>query len=264
MLDGSQRRYIGYNIHTAALILLLLDMFRGQETHLLVVLLEPGLDSPRTKVQAVRHDRGAEDATGLVQGFLLNDDTRGQIPAKDLNDRRALDHGHLDAKAYHHGQDKSDNKVLKQTQAFHRAVGLVKEQNDHDIQDGDGAARDKRHLGDQKVDGDGGANDFGQVRGDDGGFGEHVEEQVEPAREKRAAGLRQVEACHAAQLEGETLEQDGEEIAEEDDEEKAETIGCSRGDVGCVVAGVNLILGVSEGQEMVTKGVGTHCTRQLS
>ncbi|KAJ3484503.1 hypothetical protein NLG97_g7037 [Lecanicillium saksenae] len=216
------------------------DGLVGDEALLGVVLLQSRLDDARPEEQAVRHDGGAEDAAGLVQGRRLDELLGGEVPAEDVPDARFLDEGELDAEAHDDADDEGADKQLKQAQALHRAVRAVKDEDEHDVDDGERDARDERQLGDEQVERDGGANDFRQVRRDDGHLGEAVEQVVEPARAKGAARRRQVVAGDGAELDGQALEQDGEEVAEKHDEEQAVLVRGARGDVGRVVARVDI------------------------
>lgn len=57
-------------------------------------------------------------------------------------------------------QDQGGHTGLKESQPTHGAIRIVEEKNDHDIQDGDGAARNQRYLRDEEIDGDGRADDL--------------------------------------------------------------------------------------------------------
>lgn len=62
------------------------------------------------------------------------------------------------------------------------------------------------------------------IRRDDSSFGHDIEKDVQPSREESTAGLGQVKAADGAELDGETLEEDGKDVAQQDDEEKAELV----------------------------------------
>lgn len=57
-------------------------------------------------------------------------------------------------------QDKGGNASLKESQAAHGAIWVVEDENDHYIQDRDGASRNQRYLRYQEIDGDGRADDL--------------------------------------------------------------------------------------------------------
>lgn len=75
----------------------------------------------------------------------FNHGTRWQIPLKDFSHRRILDERELDTEADNHGQHQADDEVLKDSQASHGSVGPVKDENDHDVQDGDCASCYQRY-----------------------------------------------------------------------------------------------------------------------
>jgi hypothetical protein len=62
-----------------------------------------------------------------------------------------MDQRQLDAKAKDHGDDQEHDKHLKAPYALHGPFWAVEEQDYHDVDDGNGASRDQRYLGDQKV-----------------------------------------------------------------------------------------------------------------
>lgn len=57
------------------------------------------------------------------------------------------------------------------------------------------------------------------IRGNDSSLGKGVQDVVEPAREKRATGLGEVQPTDGAELDCQTLEENGKHIGEEDDEQ---------------------------------------------
>lgn len=80
---------------------------------------------------------------------------------------------------------------------------------------------------------------LGDVGRDNGNFSQTVQEVVQPSRQKGAAGRRQIEPGDGAQLDGQALQENGKDVAQQDDEEQLETIGRSGGDVGGVISRVN-------------------------
>lgn len=70
------------------------------------------------------------------------------------------------------------------------------------------------------------------VCGNDGSLGKGVQDVVEPSREKRTTSLGEIEAADGTKFDSEALEEDSEQVGEEDDEQEAEAIRGSRGDVG--------------------------------
>lgn len=68
---------------------------------------------------------------------------------------------------------------------------------------------------------------------------EEVEDVVQPSRKKGSAGLGKVETGDGAQLDAKSLEEDGEQIGKEHDEEQSEAIGSSSGHICGIVSGIN-------------------------
>lgn len=77
------------------------------------------------------------------------------------------------------------------------------------------------------------------VCGNDCSLGKDVQDVVEPSREKRTAGLGEIEAADGTELDGQALQENSKQVGEEDDEQEAEAIRGSRGDVGRVIARIN-------------------------
>lgn len=80
---------------------------------------------------------------------------------------------------------------------------------------------------------------LGNISGDDCDLGHGVQRVVEPSREKLATGRGEVQPGDCSQLDGQALEQDGKDVAQEDDEQQLEAVGGSGSDVGGVVSRVN-------------------------
>lgn len=77
------------------------------------------------------------------------------------------------------------------------------------------------------------------VRGNDGSLGKDVQYVVDPSREKRTTSLGEIEAADCTELNGQALQENSKQIGEEDNEQEAEAIRGSRGDVGRVIARIN-------------------------
>ena len=168
-----------------------------EQAGLLVVVVETGLDNARAEVQAVRHDGGAEDAAGLVEGGLLDEGARGEVPAEDVGDGGIFDEGELDAEADDNGEHEKHDEVLERSQAPHRPVGAVEEEDQQDLQNGERAAGYQRDLGYQQIQSNGrpdnlptdglapfkiftqsGKAHLGNVGGDDGRLGHGVQSVI--------------------------------------------------------------------------------------
>lgn len=80
---------------------------------------------------------------------------------------------------------------------------------------------------------------LGNVSSDNGNFSEHVEKVIEPSWQVGTTCRCQIKARDCAQLDGEALEEDGEEVAEQDDEEELEAVRRARRNVGRVVARID-------------------------
>ncbi|KAH6605677.1 hypothetical protein Trco_004830 [Trichoderma cornu-damae] len=211
------------------------------EAVLPVVLPQPGLDDAGSEVQAVRHDGRPQDAAGLVQTLRLHDGPGGEVALEDLADAGAPDERELDAEADDDAQDQQEDEELEDAEALHGAVWAVEDEDGQDVEDGEGAAGHKGQLGDQEivVARPQAQTYLGYVRGDDGNLCQRVEQVVEPPRQIGAARRSEIQPRDGAQLDGEALQQDGEEVAEQDDEQELEAVRGAGRDVGGVVSGID-------------------------
>lgn len=108
----------------------------------------------------MRHNSSPENATGLVQAIGLDNGAGGEIALEDLSDAGVLDQRELDAKADDDAQDQKEDEELKDAEAFHGAVWAVKDEDGHDVEDGEGTARNKGKFGDKEVQRNGRSNDL--------------------------------------------------------------------------------------------------------
>lgn len=99
----------------------------------------------------MRHHSGPENATGLIQAIRLDNGAGGEIALEDLPDTGMLDQRELDAKADDDAQDQEEDEELKDAEAFHGAVWTVKDEDSHDVEDGEGTACNKGKFGDKEI-----------------------------------------------------------------------------------------------------------------
>ena len=104
----------------------------------------------------------------------------------------------------------------------------------------------------EEVEGDGGADDLGEVAGGDGELADEPEGDGDRARVVVAAGLGEVASAGDAEAGGEGLEQDRHEVADHDDAEEGVAVAGAAGEVGGPVAGVH----VADGDEVARAGEG--------
>lgn len=84
-----------------------------------------------------------------------------------------------------------------------------------------------------------GTTDLCDIGRNDGDLREDVEDIVQPLRQESPTRLGEVEAGDGAEFDAKTLEEDGEQVGQEDDEEQAETVGCAGRNIGGVVSGID-------------------------
>ena len=164
----------------------------------------------------MRHYRRSENSAGLVEALPLDEGGGRDVAVEDVADGGVLDVGELNAKAYHHSQDEESDEEFEQPAGIHGgAVGAVEDEDEQDVHDRKGTARNERNSafrehGERYC----GPDHFGHVGGDDGAFTECVAEIVEPARAVSARHLGEVHACYGAQVDAEGLQEDGEDVGQ--------------------------------------------------
>lgn len=77
------------------------------------------------------------------------------------------------------------------------------------------------------------------VCGNNCSLGKDVQDVVKPSREKGTTSFSEIEAADGTEFNGQTLQENGKQIGEKDDEQEAEAIRGSRGDIGRVIARIN-------------------------
>jgi hypothetical protein len=93
----------------------------------------------------------------------LNELLGWQVATKDGAYGSILDEGHLDAEADDDREDEGHDEELEGAQAPEGAGWAVEDENEQDVDDGDGAARYEGDLRDEEVDGYCCADDLGWV-----------------------------------------------------------------------------------------------------
>ncbi len=109
--------------------------------------------------------------------------------------------------------DERDDEGFDQAEA-----AALEREDDEDVECGDEHAGEKRQA-EEKLQGDGRAQDFGQVAGGDGNFTDDPQEDAGASGIVIAAGLGQVAPGSDAELCGEGLQEHRHQVADEDDAE---------------------------------------------
>ena len=105
------------------------------------------------------------------------------------------------------GDDEADDERFDVAEA-----AVLQVEDDEDVERGEADAPDQREA-EEQVEGDGGADDLGEVAGGDGDLAEQPEDDGDGARVVVAAGLGEVASAGDAEARGERLEQDRHEVA---------------------------------------------------
>ena len=143
-------------------------------------------------------------------------------------------------------EDQADDERFDVAEA-----AVLQVEHDEDVEGGEADAPDERQA-EEQVEGDGGADDFGEVAGGDGDLAEDPEDDGDGARVVVAAGLGEVASAGDAEARGERLQQDRHQVGDHDDAEERVAVAGAAGEVGGPVAGVH----VADGDEVARAGEG--------
>jgi len=173
------------------------------------------LDDGGVEIEVVRHDGGAEDADGDVEHLGVGKDgLRGDDEVTGDGEPLGMREQNFDAEESGDGADEGDDQSFKVAES-----AVLEEQDEEHVGTGDDDADEKGNV-EEKLEGDGRADDLGEVAGADGDLSEEPEEDVDRAAVGFAAGLGEVSFGGDSEFEGEALEEDRHEVGEHDDEEE--------------------------------------------
>lgn len=150
-----------------------------------------------------------------------------------------MDERKLNAKANDNTQDQQRDKYLEDSQTAHCTFRSIEEQDGQHVKDRQRDTSYDGQLRDQQVEGDGRADNLAHIGSDDGHLGERIEKIIEPSGQEDTVRRCKVQARNASELNCQTLQQDGEEVAKEHNEEQLVFVGSAGRNVGSVVSGVN-------------------------
>ena len=154
-----------------------------------------------------------------------------------------------------HGERAGDQQTMRRDdeRLDVAEAAVLQEEDDEDVEGGEDDAPEERQV-EEQVQGDGGADDFGQVAGGDGDFAEDPEEDRRRARVAVAAGLREVASAGDAEAGGERLQQDRHQVRDHDDAQERVAVAGAAGEVGGPVARVH----VADRDQVARAGEGQH------
>ncbi len=205
-----------------------------------------GLHDGGVQVEIVRHDRGADDADADVEHGRVGDDMSSGDETEQDAAEAGLGKNQLGGEARADGGDERDDQRLDVAKAFALQI-----EDGEDIERGDDAAPDERDV-EEKLQGDGRADDLREIAGGDGHLAQDPEEPDGGPRIMIAAGLREVATGDDAELDAQVLQQDRHEIRDHDDREERVAELRAASEVGGPVAGIH----VTDGHEETGPGKG--------
>ena len=206
------------------------------------------LHQRRVEVQIVRHDGGADDADGDVDHSFLAEAGVQQGASHRAKVRPGLRQNEdLDEVA------RADRRHQNEDERFDdpHAEALKRQQQQH-VQRRDDHGPEERDGREEKVDGDGAAQHFGQVARHDGDLRPDPVGPARPGGVEIARGLRQILAGDDPQTRRADLKYDGHQAGEGDDPEQAVFEACPAFQVGGPVSRVH----VPDGDEQRRPGEG--------
>ncbi len=164
------------------------------------------LDDGRMQIQIVRHHRGPKDAQGQIEHGRVGHDFRRRRKAPDHRAPFRVCHGDLNGKADGDHTQQNDDERLEPAET----PGLQPQDQEH-IQRRDDDADFQRNAK-QQVQADGGADDLGDIGGDDGKLCQEPQRNADPARIGVAAGLRQITARGDGKPGAQRLQHNGHDV----------------------------------------------------
>ena len=153
------------------------------------------------------------------------------------------------------GEARGDGANQRNDESFYEAeTAALQGKNEENVEPGDEHARQERQA-EEQLQGDGRAQNFGEIAGGNGQFANHPKNQRGASRIVLAASLGEVPAGGNAKLRRERLQEHGHQIAQQDDAEKRVAEFRAATQVGSPVAGVHVadgyqIAGPCEGQNL--------------
>ncbi len=208
----------------------------------LVFLEVAALDEGGVEVEIVGHDGGADDADGDVEHAGLaevgGDEGAAHFEEAGLGLGEDED---FDEVADGDGGDEEEDDGLDGTHAE-----ALEGEEEEDIGAGDDDGPEEGDM-EEEVEGDGAAEDFGEIAGADGDFTEEPVGPACPAGVPVAAALGEVPAGDDAEARGDDLHEDGHDGGECDDPEESEFELGAALEVGAPVAGVHVADGDEDG-----------------
>ncbi len=196
----------------------------------------------------MRHHRRADDADRDVEHLRIGEDLALRHEAvQDFGDRRC---GRYDlnpeADRDHHQQ--RDDEGLEETE-----TAVHQDEQQERIERREQRAADQRDA-EQELQRDRGADDLGEIAGDDRRLAGQPQQEVHRRRIGGAAGLREVAVGDDAEPCRQRLQQDRHQIREQDDGEQRVAELRPAGEVGRPIAGVH----VADGDEIARADEGEH------
>ena len=182
----------------------------------------------------MRHDGGADDAERQIEHGRIVDDLGRRREAADHLAPVRVGQRDLDEEAQENHAQQRDDEGLDPAEAE-----ALQPQDQEHVECRDQHADFQRNA-EQQIEADGSAHNLGDVRGDDGDFGEEPEDPCDGARKGVAAGLRQVPARSDRQPGAQRLQDDGHDVGHQrHGEQRIAELGAA-GDRGRPVAGVHV------------------------
>lgn len=153
-----------------------------------------GLHDRRMQVQVMRHDRGPENPDGDIQLCVV----RHQVRRRDQSSQYALGvrfgQPKVDREANSDGRHKDDHELFdgpKTPMLQKQNEQYVERRDQHAVQHGNA---------EQQLQGDGGADDFGQVAGSNGKLAKYPKDYRNRFAVLASASLRQILSRHDAKF----------------------------------------------------------------
>jgi hypothetical protein len=203
----------------------------------------------------VRHDRGAQNPERDVEHLGVADDSGGGDEAGEHATERGPRQPEL------HGERPGNAQNQQHDQHLHVPEPVLLEVQHDEHVEGRERHADEQREAEEQVQGDRGAEHFGEVGGGDGELREQPQGQRHRPRVRVAARLRQIAPGRNPEPRRHGLKQDRHEVRDHDDAQQRITVAGAARDVGRPVAGVHVpdrheVAGPRKGQQLAPEAGG--------
>ncbi len=182
----------------------------------------------------MRHHRGAKDGDGDVEHLGIPDQLRARDEASGDGGHVGVNKPHLDGKAARDAEDEEDDQALDVAEA-----AMLQRQDHDDVERRQADAGDERQP-EEKIERNGGAENFGQVAGGNRHLAQEPERDRRRSRVRVTTGLREIPSARDPESCRQRLQHDRHQVRQHDHAEQRVAEPGAASDVCRPVPGVHV------------------------